>query len=854
MRRKLSHLLLFVLIIFFVFSLNVLAKGPTHPSVNTFSHSAPGEYDVPTSWTQWLNQHTDWATSGPPWYFPYFNRNQPVGDYYNVHHQEPGAEDYNSLVQWFTSHGYRKETAFAHWKVNTAQSYEGETRMIPGWDPANDANGDGTRDYPADFGYIGQFSVGSNWIRHSGKNWTANTWQNDYVKLGWWDDPDTVSFTVSRNSRDTIFVNGTIPSHTYYFYIVDDRSAPDHNAVAMSDSLAHICVYYWTQIAVNITHPEVKKWTGHYCAERMRSWRSSYSGPVAVFHDNIWDMIPTEMMGRALYQNVPLYGGVMLEAMQSNLDFSNNFKDCLKSIKDSLTAYVTGQTFLIGNVGNYSSESFDTLLRRCDGVWYERWTGIDQPLGTFEVHKAAVERHQAMGKYTFLNMCGDGDLIGLGDRDKNFSLASYYITYDDKSYYLFDTSPSYGVKLADTTNWWYGSISADLGTPSAPAYTIASGSILRRDFTKGAVLFKPRPDGGSNYTDSTLVSLGGYYYRLDSEGRKSPSDSLNRVYVKNAEGVILIKTGSQSQTQLYPPQPLSPQNGSTVDTTQPTLIIHNVQDSAGRPVLYYFELDTATQFSSQKKKESTPFELEAGQDSTTRWTVPTPLSSGVYYWRSRAYTNTYPSDTSQPTPVYHFQLSTGIGDSIYALYLPSPVGDEQVVTLRPSLNAQFIHNGFDRNQIRVKFLVGADPSFKPDQTIFSPYINIPDNLTFSWTLDRDLQEGRRYFWRVNVYDLDLLVAASDPSSFFTGTIHVFPNPFKPSQGDNFVTFRNTPLYSKIQITTLSGELVRELTGNTSTDVVWDVKNKEGKDLASGVYYYRVDFQSGSSTGKLAVIR
>jgi hypothetical protein len=182
------------------------------------------------------------------------------------------------------------------------------------------------------------------------------------------------------------------------------------------------------------------------------------------------------------------------------------------------------------------------------------------------------------------------------------------------------------------------------------------------------------------------------------------------------------------------------------------------------------------------------------------------------------------------------------------------VGDEQVVTLRPTLNAQFIHNGFDRNQIRVKFLAGEDPSFKPDQTIFSPYINIPDNLTLSWTLDRDLQEGRRYFWRVNVYDLDLLVAASDPGSFFTGTIHVFPNPFKPSQGNTNITFRNIPLYSKIQITTLSGELVREFTGNISTDVVWDVKNKEGRDLASGVYYYRIDFQSGSSTGKLAVIR
>ena len=753
MIRKQFYLLLFVLIIFFVFSLHALAKGPTHPSVNTFSHSAPGEYDVPTSWTQWLNQHSDWATSGPTWYFPYFNRNQPIGDYYNVHHQELGAEDYNSLVQWFTNRGFRKEEAFAHWKINTTQTFEGQTRLLPGWDPVNDINGDKIRDYPSDYGYRGQFSVGPNWIYHSGKNWGTNTWQNDYVKLGWWNDPDTVSYTVNRNTRDTIFVNGTIPSHTYYFYIVDDRSASNHNAVAMAESLAHINVYFWSQIAVNISHTEVKKWTGSYCAGRMRNWRASYSGPLAVFHDNIWDWFPEERLGRASYQSIPLYGGIMLENVQANEDFMYHFKISLQAIKDSLTNGVSGTTYLIGNVGNYTSEVFDTMLRRCDGVWYEGWTDYDQPLDKFNLHKATVERHQAMGKYTFLHMKANGVLVGMGERDKIFSLASYYITYDDKSYYLFDTSPNYGVRLADTTRWWYGLMSVDIGIPLAPAYTIASGSIWRRDFTKGTALFKPRPGGGSNYTDSTLVNLGGYFYRLDSQGRKSTPDSLNQVYVKNGEGFILLNTTEQAQSQLYPPQPLSPANGSTVDTTQPTLIIRNVQDSAGRPLLYYFELDQNTQFNSQAKKESTPFELEAGQDSTTRWPVPASLSSGVYYWRSRAYTNTYPSESSLFSSVYHFQV--------------------------------------------------PGTSFRTAGG-----------------------EG----------------------------IHVSPNPFKPSQGENFVTFRNVPLNSKITITTFSGELVRELTGNASTDVVWDVKNKEGRDLASGVYYYRVDFQSGSSTGKLAVIR
>jgi hypothetical protein len=154
----------------------------------------------------------------------------------------------------------------------------------------------------------------------------------------------------------------------------------------------------------------------------------------------------------------------------------------------------------------------------------------------------------------------------------------------------------------------------------------------------------------------------------------------------------------------------------------------------------------------------------------------------------------------------------------------------------------------------VKFELSENTSFSSGKTTLSPLIDIPEDLTIAWTLDRDLKQGRNYFWRINVYDSGILLGSSDLASFQTGSIHIFPNPFKPSKGDSFITFRNIPLYSSITITTLSGELVRELSTNTSTDVIWDVKNQEGKDLASGVYYYRINFPSGSASGKLAVIR
>ncbi len=492
-------------------------------------------------------------------------------------------------------------------------------------------------------------------------------------------------------------------------------------------------------------------------------------------------------------------------------------------------------------------------------MWHEFWLDGNDYVDNWATKYGSIRKYEK-SPYSynlhFMHAVG-GTTNGDANRHRMNSYSQYLLMYGDSIYFLYDTEPAYGIALGDTTKWWFGIMGRNIGVPSdtAKATTVSGATIWKRPFSNGIIVWKPRPENGSNYTDVTSgIPLGGYYYKLTINGN-STGDSVNTISLMNAESFIGIKTtGGEVPSQIDPPQPLSPQNGATVDTTQPTLIIQNTRDPEGRPLLYYFELDSNTQFDSQLKKESTPFELETGQDSTTKWTVPTQLSSGVYYWRSRAYTNTYPTDTSQTSTVYHFQLSTGIGDSLYALYLFSPVGDDLVTSLRPTLNAQFIHNGFDRERIRTKFEISEEASFSTGRTIISPYVNIPEDLVIFWTTNWDLKEGKRYFWRVNVYDLDLLVAISDPASFFTGSIHVFPNPFKPSQGDSFITFRNIPLNSKIIITTLSGELIRELSGNTSTDVVWDVKNQRGGSLASGAYYYRVDFPSGSTSGKLAIIK
>lgn len=77
----------------------------------------------------------------------------------------------------------------------------------------------------------------------------------------------------------------------------------------------------------------------------------------------------------------------------------------------------------------------------------------------------------------------------------------------------------------------------------------------------------------------------------------------------------------------------------------------------------------------------------------------------------------------------------------------------------------------------------------------------------------------------------------------------YPNPFSTSTRFVFtLTGNETPTYMKIQIMTVSGKIVREITqselgnihvGRNITDYAWDGKDEFGDQLANGLYLYRV---------------
>jgi len=89
-------------------------------------------------------------------------------------------------------------------------------------------------------------------------------------------------------------------------------------------------------------------------------------------------------------------------------------------------------------------------------------------------------------------------------------------------------------------------------------------------------------------------------------------------------------------------------------------------------------------------------------------------------------------------------------------------------------------------------------------------------------------------------------------------ISSYPNPAVVTfmGGDNLVTFKNVPLEAKkIRIYTLAGELVKEIESKGGWEWEWDLKNRQGEPVASGIYLFHLQVENGEGTlGKIAVVR
>ena len=85
-------------------------------------------------------------------------------------------------------------------------------------------------------------------------------------------------------------------------------------------------------------------------------------------------------------------------------------------------------------------------------------------------------------------------------------------------------------------------------------------------------------------------------------------------------------------------------------------------------------------------------------------------------------------------------------------------------------------------------------------------------------------------------------------------INVYPNPFRPALGHTGVNFVALPTTSSIQIYTLTGEKVQDLTASATGTAFWDGRNQSGQNVASGVYFAVVKNGADKTILKVAVQR
>ena len=107
------------------------------------------------------------------------------------------------------------------------------------------------------------------------------------------------------------------------------------------------------------------------------------------------------------------------------------------------------------------------------------------------------------------------------------------------------------------------------------------------------------------------------------------------------------------------------------------------------------------------------------------------------------------------------------------------------------------------------------------------------------------------FTRIANYRLRLSISKGSTAQ----GIVAFPNIVRPGSGVNKVQFVNLPPEAVIAIFSANGVFVAGVTPNPSgKTATWDLKNEQGNEVGSGVYIYRVQSPTQSSSGKLMIIR
>jgi hypothetical protein len=280
------------------------------------------------------------------------------------------------------------------------------------------------------------------------------------------------------------------------------------------------------------------------------------------------------------------------------------------------------------------------------------------------------------------------------------------------------------------------------------------------------------------------------------------------------------------------PVPLS----TIIDTTLGRVTLYAGAVNSNHPLYYEFALDTTLLFSSPS------IQVSLISDTAVSSTYSDLDRQKTYAWRCRARCNS-PTDSSRWSAITSFFMPESPAPLAAVDCIYPPAG-ATVNTSTPELTSNG-HAGVTQ----IYFEIDTTTSFST--ALNSGAISVESSGSASWQVRTLLQNGVKYYWRASSDD-QLWTA---PYHFFVAlSIHAFPNPFRASDNHSVITFTNLPQNSNITIATVSGAIIKQAHNVGPGDWIWDLKNSDGDYITSGVYLNSVDYSTGSSTGKLVVIR
>ncbi len=189
-----------------------------------------------------------------------------------------------------------------------------------------------------------------------------------------------------------------------------------------------------------------------------------------------------------------------------------------------------------------------------------------------------------------------------------------------------------------------------------------------------------------------------------------------------------------------------------------------------------------------------------------------------------------------------------------------------VPALLRSFNATYRKTGIEISWLlaeagaRMEFFVSrAEASSMNFQNLPNPYI-VQEDLSFTF-VDKSYEPGSTYIYRVDVSDEHGRRRLFETKSIETPALILsldpnYPNPFNP---------QTTIVYSvpeskaiNLRIYDVKGRLIRILVNETKSAgthrVIWDGRDSNGRCIASGVYFVRLEAAGEVRTGKIVLLR